>query len=299
MSNIMRILTDYTFQTVAAGAVLLGIVCGMLGSFAVTRRRSLMGDGISHATLPGVVGVFLLLGIKNTAGLLLGALFAGLTASRLMLIITGRSKLRFDAALSIVMSVFFGLGMTLLTQSQKAENSNQAGLDRFIFGQVSALLIEDVLLMIVIGTVLLVISLLLFKEIKLVCFDRSFAESIGVSPRAIDTVLDLMMVFCIIMGLQTVGVILMSALLIAPAAAARQWTDKFGVMTLISCGIGAASGISGVFISTLSPKMPTGPAIVVVVSLVVIVSILFAPRRGLLARALVRRAVKRNREVTE
>lgn len=294
MNSVIYVLKDYTFEIVAAGAVVLGTVCGMLGTFAVMRKKSLMGDGISHATLPGVVLIFLLFGVKDTVGLLTGALFAGLIASWLILLIVQRSKLRFDAALALVMSVFFGLGMTLLTQAQKMENSNQAGLDRFIFGQVSALLFGDVILMLTVGLVLFAISLLFFKEIKLHCFDRGFAESIGFSPRVMDAVLDLMMVFCIIMGLQTVGVILMSALLIAPAVAARQWTDKFGTVTALSCIIGAVSGFIGVFISTLSPKMPTGPAIVVVVSVIVIISLMLSPERGILAKLLLRRRIRRS-----
>lgn len=294
MDSIFHVLTDYTFRQVALGAALLGAVCGLIGTFSVLRRQSLMGDGISHATLPGVVGVFLIFGIKSTLGLLFGALSAGLFAAWLILIITGKTKLRFDAALALIMSVFFGLGMALLTQSQKMENSNQAGLDRFIFGQVSALLPSDVVIMLVTGSLIVLISMLFLKEIKAVCFDRGFAQSIGIRPRVMDAILDLMTVCCAVMGLQTVGVILMSALLTAPAVAARQWTDRFGVMTLLSCSIGAFSGVTGAFISTLAPKMPTGPVIVVTVSVIVIFSLLFAPRRGILPKIAVRRAVKRS-----
>ena len=150
------------------------------------------------------------------------------------------------------------------------------------------------LIMLVIGSVPVLLSILFFKEIRAVCFDRGFAESVGIAPRFVDAMLDLMTVCCTIMGLQTVGVILMSALLIAPAVAARQWTDRLSVMTLISCGIGVFSGVAGAFISTLSPKMPTGPVIVVIVSLIVILSLLFAPRRGILSKIMVRRAIKRS-----
>ena len=292
MGDLIYVLTDHTFLTVSLGAILLGAVCGMIGTFAVMRKRSLMGDGISHATLPGVVLAFLLFGIKDTVGLIFGALFAGIAASWLILLIVQRSRIKFDAALALVMSVFFGLGMALLTMSQKLKNSNQAGIDRFIFGQASALLPDDIKIMFVIGVVLLIISLLFFKEIKLHCFDREFAESIGLSSRVMDMAIDLLTVLCIIMGLQTVGVILMSALLTAPSVAARQWTDKFSCVTVLSCIIGALSGAVGVFLSTVIPKMPTGPAIVVIVSIIVILSLLFSKKRGILARLRVRRNIR-------
>ncbi len=297
MIDVFALINDFTFRMVAVGAGILGIVSGMIGSFAVMRRRGLMGDGISHATLPGIVGAFLLFNVKTTPLLLMGALVAGVLTARLILLITDNSKLKLDAALAIVMSVFFGLGTVLLTYAQKLENANQAGLDSFIFGQASALVMEDIVIMSVSGVVLIAVSLLLFKEIKLVCFDRGFAQSVGVSPRIMDVLLDMMTVVCIIIGLQTVGVILMSALLIAPAVAARQWSGKFGTLITLSCIFGAFSGVLGAVFSALIPKLPTGPAIVVIVSILVIISLLFAPKRGIISKLLLRHGLKKKESI--
>ncbi len=155
MNEIRLLLSDYTFQVVALGSALLGVTSGVLGCFAVLRKQSLLGDGVSHAALPGVVMAFLLTGSKNTEVLLLGALLTGIMSTLLIMIIVKYSRIKFDSALALVMSVFFGLGLVLLTYSQKVPNANQAGLNRFIYGQASTMLDRDVVLMAVSGGVLL------------------------------------------------------------------------------------------------------------------------------------------------
>lgn len=289
INTLLALWTDYTFQTVALGSAILGLISGVLGSFAVLRKQSLLGDGVSHSALPGVVLAFLLLGSKNTEILLLGGLLSGLLATLFIISIVRHTRIKFDSALALVMSVFFGLGMVLLTYVQKIPNSNQAGLKRFIFGQASTLLQRDVLLMSVCGAVLLLVVLLFWKEFKLFTFDPEFAQSLGFSQKKLNLLLSFMIVVAIIIGLQTVGVILMSAMLIAPAVAARQWTNRLWVMVLLSAAFGAVSGIAGTTASSLMQKMPTGPAIVVCVSLLVFISILFAPGRGMLAKMWARR----------
>lgn len=284
MKGIINLLSDYTFQTVALGSALLGMISGVMGSFAVLRKQSLLGDGVSHSALPGVVTAFLLLGSKNTEILLIGALISGLLATLIIIGIVRHSRVKFDSALALVMSVFFGLGMVLLTYAQKIPNSNQAGLKRFVFGQASTLLRRDVVLITVCGLILTVLVLMFWKEFKLSTFDPDFAQSIGFSPKRINLILSSMIVLTIIIGLQTVGVILMSAMLITPAVAARQWTNKLWVMVTISALFGAVSGVAGTAASSLIPKLPTGPAIVVCVSIIAVVSVLFAPGRGLLHR---------------
>ncbi|GLC80587.1 metal ABC transporter permease [Lacrimispora brassicae] len=291
-NNIISLFSDYTFQTVALGSALLGLISGVLGSFAVLRRQSLLGDGVSHSALPGVVMAFVLLGSKNTEVLLLGALISGLLATLFIVSIVRHTRVKFDSALALVMSVFFGLGLVLLTYVQKIPNSNQAGLKRFIFGQASTLLKRDIILMEVCGLILLVLVLLFWKEFKLLTFDSDFAQSLGFSPKKLNLLLSFMIVLAIIMGLQTVGVILMSAMLITPAVAARQWTNKLWVMVTLSALFGALSGVAGTAASSLIPKLPTGPAIVVCVSIIVIISILFAPGRGILHRIYQRRKNK-------
>lgn len=294
MSQFFSLWADYTFQTVALGCGILGIVSGIIGSFAVLRRQSLLGDGISHAALPGVVLAFLITENKNSEVLLLGAFISALLSAGAISAIVHRSRLKFDSALALVMSVFFGLGTVCLTYAQKVPNATQAGLKRFLFGQASTLMQRDVILMLVCGTVLLFVILLLWKELKLFSFDMEFGQSIGFSSAFLNTVLVLLMVIDIMIGLQTVGVILMSALLIAPAAAARQWTNQLSCMVLLAAIFGASGGIFGTVLSSLIPQMPTGPAIVLFVSGIVAVSILFAPRRGIISKLVTRRKAKKS-----
>ncbi|MDO4794804.1 MAG: iron chelate uptake ABC transporter family permease subunit [Brachymonas sp.] len=289
MAPLSALLQDYTFQTVALGAALLGAISGVLGSFAVLRKQSLLGDGVSHAALPGVVMAFLLSGSKKTEMLLLGALLSGLLATFLMLKIVQHARIQFDSALALVMSVFFGLGLVLLTYSQKLPNANQAGLKRFIYGQASTLLERDLWLMAMCALVLLVVVSLLWKEFKLLSFDPDFAQTLGFRPGPLGLLLSLLVVLAIIVGLQTVGVVLMSAMLIAPATAARQWTNRLGRMVILAALLGAASGVLGTLWSSAVPGMPTGPAIVVCASSATVFSLLFAPGRGMLHRLYRRR----------
>ncbi|SDZ39770.1 manganese/zinc/iron transport system permease protein [Proteiniborus ethanoligenes] len=281
MNILELILTDYTLQIVSLGSALLGIISGVLGSFAVIRKESLLGDAVSHSALPGIALAFLITQTKRTEVLLLGALISGLISTLLILFITRYTRIKFDSALALMLSVFFGGGIVLLTYIQKIPNANQAGLEKFIFGQASTLLKRDVWMMLVIGTVLIALVILFWKEFKLVSFDVGFAESLGFSTKAITILLSSMIVAAIIIGLQTVGVILMSAMLIAPAVAARQWTDKLYIMVILSAIFGSISGIIGTIISSSVSKLPTGPMIVIVVSLIVIFSLSFAPNRGL------------------
>lgn len=275
------ILTDYTLRVVSLGSMLLGIISGVIGSFAVIRKESLLGDAVSHAALPGIALAFLFTQTRNTEVLLLGALISGLIATFLIVIIDKYSRIKFDSALALILSVFFGAGMVLLTYIQKIPNANQAGLENFIFGQASSLLKRDVQVMTIVGIILIALVILFWKEFKLVSFDSEYAESLGFSTKKITSVLFVMMVAAIIIGLQTVGVILMSAMLTAPAVAARQWTDKLSNMVIISAIFGAISGLIGTLLSSIIPKLPTGPIIVVVISVIVIISLAFAPNRGL------------------
>ncbi|MDF2869186.1 MAG: hypothetical protein K0R05_761 [Anaerocolumna sp.] len=292
MENLIYLLQDYTFQTVALGSAILGLISGVLGSFAVLRKQSLLGDGVSHAALPGVVLAFILTGSKDTEVLLLGALIFGLLATLFMISIVKHTRIKFDSALALVMSVFFGLGLVLLTYVQKIPNSNQAGLKRFIFGQASTLLKRDVYFMIICGIILLAVIILFWKEFKLYIFDSEYARSLGFPAQKLNLLLSFLIVMAIIIGLQTVGVILMSAMLIAPAVAARQWTNRFWVMVSLSALFGAISGISGTVASSLTTKLPTGPAIVVIVSTIVIFSVLFAPGRGIVQKLLHQKKLK-------
>lgn len=281
MDIINLIMTDYTLQVVSLGSALLGIISGVLGSFAVIRKESLLGDAVSHAALPGIAIAFLLTGTKNTEILLLGALISGLLSTFLINSISKYSRIKFDSALALILSVFFGGGLVLLTYIQKIPNANQAGLEKFIFGQASTVLLRDVKIIGVLGIMLLAIVMIFWKEFKIVSFDIEFAESLGFDTKKITVLLFALIVTSIIIGLQTVGVILMSAMLTAPAVAARQWTDKLHIMVILSAFFGAISGFGGTVISSVVSKLPTGPTIVVIISIIVIFSLALAPNRGL------------------
>lgn len=292
--QIADLLTNYTFQTVALGSALLGMISGVLGSFAVLRKQSLLGDGVSHAALPGIVLAFMLTGSKNAEILLLGALLAGFAATLFIVTVVRHSKIKFDSALALIMSVFFGLGMVLLTYVQKFPNAGQAGLNRFIFGQAATLLQRDVVLMCVCGIVLFLLVALFWKEFKVFTFDRDFANTLGFAPAKLNLLLSFLIVVGIIIGLQTVGVVLMSAMLISPAVAARQWSRKLWQMVLLSALFGGIAGVLGTVASSITPKLPTGPAIVVCISIISCLSLLFAPKRGIIHRIYQRRRTREN-----
>ena len=279
---------DFTFRVVSFGSLILGMISGALGCFAVLRKQSLIGDAISHCTLPGIAIAFLITNSKNIEVLLFGALLSGLLSMYLITTIASHSKLKFDASLALVLSVLFGIGIVFLTYIQKNSGSHQAGLEKFIFGQASSLLKRDVRIMIITGIVLFSMMIVFWKEFKLVTFDPVFAQTIGIPSAFFGGFLSLLMVLGIVIGLQTVGVILMSALLISPASAARQWTDKLSVMVVLSSLFGGMSGVLGTMVSSYIPGIPTGPTIVAFMSIIVLGSLLFAPR-GIIRKWMIQR----------
>jgi manganese/zinc/iron transport system permease protein len=276
------VIFDYTFLIVVVGTCILGLVSGALGSFAVLRKQSLLGDAIAHAALPGIALAFLFTLSKSPLVLLLGAIAAGWTGTILMGIVSQYTTLKKDAILGIILSVFFGFGVVLLTHIQRLATASKSGLNKFLFGNASTLLIEDIIVMGVMAIVILILTSLFWKEFKIISFDKDYANSLGFPAKRLDFLLTNIIVLAIVIGLQTVGVVLMSAMVIAPAVAARQWTDKLGVMVLVSALFGATAGVIGATISSAVTKLPTGPTIVVVISIFVIISLLFAPNRGLI-----------------
>ncbi|HSK87660.1 MAG TPA: metal ABC transporter permease [Anaerolineales bacterium] len=276
------LLFDYTLRTVALGAAILGTVSGMLGSFAVLRKQSLLGDAISHAALPGIVLAFLITRDREPLVLMLGALTTGWIATLFMLALTRTTHIKNDTALGLVLSVFFGFGLMLLTFAQKLPDATQAGLDKFLFGQAATLLQSDVITMGIIGAITLGVLVIFWKEFKLITFDPEYAASLGFPVRVLDVLLTTLLVIAIVIGLQTVGVVLMSAMIVAPAAAARQWTDKLNLMVLLGGLFGALAGVGGTLVSSSAERLPTGPVIVLCVSVIVLFSMLFATNRGLL-----------------
>jgi manganese/zinc/iron transport system permease protein len=258
------------------------MVSGALGTYAVLRRQSLLGDAISHAALPGIAIAFLLTGSKAPLILVLGAAIAGWLATLIILSIVRLTRIKYDSALGLVLSTFFGFGLVLLTLIQRTGNANQAGLDTFLFGQAATILKRDVLTIGILGGAALIIMLILWKELKLLVFDQGFAASIGFPIRSLDILLTGLLTIAIVLGLQAVGAVLMSAMLVAPAVAARQWTDRLNLMVLLAACFGALAGVSGTIISSTAARIPTGPTIILCATVVVGISIVFAPNRGLL-----------------
>jgi len=286
---------DLNFQLVLVGSLLIGATGGLLGTFAVLRKRSLMGDALAHAALPGVAGAFLLTGSKALPVLIAGATVTGVLGVLLIQFIVTQTRIKSDAALGIVLSVFFGVGIVLLTHIQQSGVGNQSGLDKFLFGQAASIVGSDVKVMCVLSSFVLLAVAAFYKEFKALIFDPEYLSSVGYSARLVDLLLMGLIVLTVMVGLQAVGVILIAAMLITPAVAARFWTERLGTMVIVSATLGAVSGALGTWISTLAPKIPTGPVMVLVATACFVVSAVFAPNRGVLAR-LFRLRQNRHRE---
>ena len=287
------VIFDYTLRNVALGSALLGIVGGVLGCFAVLRRQSLLGDVLAHAALPGICLAFMLSGTRTPLILMLGAAFTGWIGTLIILKLVRDTRISEDTALGVVLSVFFGFGVVLLTRIQHTHGAGQAGLDRYLFGQAATLMEENVITMAVLGGVALAIVAALFKEFKLLSFDPEFAASIGFPVGRLNVLLTSLIVIAVVIGLQTVGVVLMAAMLIGPAAAARQWTNRLSIMLALSAFFGAAAGVSGAMISVTASRIPTGPMVILCMTAIVIISLLFAPERGIVWDAVRRRSSRR------
>lgn len=288
---------SYTFKVVTLGCTLLAMASAIIGNFAVLKKESLLGDGVAHASLAGVCLAFLLTGKKEMYILLLGALVIGLLCVSLIHYVQLNSKVKFDSAIALMLSSFFGLGLVFLTYLKKVPGAKKAGLNRFIFGQASTLIAKDVYLIVGIGLILLFLVILFWKEIKVSIFDKEYAKTLGISSDKIRFMLSVMIVVNIIVGIQIAGVILITAMIIAPSVAARQWSDKLLNVTIISAILGAISGAIGSIVSTLDTALPTGPLIVIVLGFFVIFSLIFSTKQGIVLN--IYKNYKRNKKYGE
>ncbi len=281
--------SDPTVRIVSLGTVFLAMSASVVGTFAFLRKRALVGDAIAHAILPGIAIAFMLSGTKNPIVLMMGALISGWLATWAMEYITEKTKLSNDTAVALVLSVFFGIGIMLLTHIQHSGTGNQSGLDQYLFGKAAGMTEQDLWTYSVVALLLLTVVISLYKELKVYSFNPDFAAVSGLPVKAIRRILNLVTVLAIAIGIQSVGVVLMAALLITPAAAARAWTSSLKIMLFLAALIGGISGLSGSLISYLSPAMPTGPWIVMTLSIITLLSLFFAPRGGALSRLLKQR----------
>lgn len=289
---------NYTLIVVSIGTAILCFASGVVGTFTYLRKRALIGDVISHAVLPGVTIAFMLTGVKNPFYFILGAASSGLLAVWLVDLIQKKSKLKPDTILALLLSVFFGVGIVLLTYIQKTGNAAQSGLDSFLFGKAASMDLLDVKLFSAIAILNIVVVAIFLRGLTVLSFDEMYAKALGFKISALKSMLAVLTVVTVAIGVQAVGVVLMAALLITPAAGARFLTNNIKKMLLLSGFMGAISGGIGSLISSSGSGMPTGPWIVICLSMVALFSILFGKERGLLKRIKLRREnnVKINNE---
>ena len=285
--------SDPNAGIVTLGTMFIGLSAAVVGSFAFLRKRALVGDAIAHAILPGIALAFMFTQSKNPFILMSGALVAGWIAMLLIEGITRNSKLKPDTSIGLILSVFFGFGILLITSIQHTGAGNQAGLDQFLFGKAAAMRQADLRAYMIVAAILLIAIMVFYKEFKIISFNPEFARSKGLPVGVLQFVLSSITVLAIATGIQAVGVVLMAALLITPPAAARAWTERLGIMLVISGFLGAFSGFVGSYISFTAPRMPTGPWIVMSLSGMALLSLFLAPGRGVLARIIRQRSNRR------
>ncbi len=277
-------LQDPSVRYALAGSVLLGLGCGLLGGFLVVRRMALVGDALSHAVLPGVALGFLWNMTKDPLAIFVGATIAGLLGTGLVSALTRTTRIKEDAALGLVLASFFAVGICLVTMIQRLPTGNKSGLDKFLFGQAAAIGPDDLTLMAIVTVAVTGLVIAFYKELLVTSFDPGFARSSGVPANWIHHGLMLLLAASIVIALQAVGVVLVSAMLITPAAAAYLLTDRLHRLLVLAAAFGVFAGVLGAFLSFLRPGLPTGPLMVLSASVVFAGAFLLGPRHGVVAR---------------
>lgn len=299
VETIFLLLGSHTFRVVSTGTITIGVSAGVLGCFAYLQHQSLTGSVVAHSSLSGIALAFLAswaltgYGSTNIAVLLPGAAATGMASMFLARKIVELTPIRIDTAMAVSMSLFFGAGFFLLRIINVRALPGRAGLNEFLFGQAALITWADLRGIVSIATFALLTTVLFWKEFKIVVFDPSFTASLGFRTRFIEGTLLFATVLSIVLGLKSVGVVLMIALLVGPAAAARQWTKRLSTMTVLSALFGAVSGVGGAIASALYTGVPTGPVISIVAVSTAIVSVIISPKRGAIARLL---RLRRNRQ---
>ena len=283
------LLRDYNTRVVLLGVALLGAASGLVGSFTLLRKRSLMGDALAHASLPGLVIAFMIAVAAGGDGksmplLLAGATMGGLAGVACILFLQRFTKLKQDATLGIVLSVFFGLGVVLLGMTQRMDVGNSAGLETYIFGKTASMRRADGIMIAITALISILVTGVLFKELKLLCFDADFAGSRGLRVWLLDTILMVLVVMVTMVGLQAVGLVLMVAMLVIPAAAARFWTESIFRLAVISASIGMVGSVMGAAASAVMADLPSGAMIVLACAMLFGISMFFGTKRGVIPR---------------
>ncbi|MAW66287.1 MAG: zinc ABC transporter permease [Flavobacteriales bacterium] len=274
---------DANITNVLFGTLLLGFTCGIVGVLVVLNKKALIVDAVSHSILPGICIGFMLSGIKSPVYLISGGMAAGALSVFLVDWISKKSRIKKDAAIAITLSVLFSVGVILLNIIQHSGNSNQSGLSDFLFGKAATIIRSDLYVFGVMCAIVLVIIPLFYQHFKIALFDSGFAKTIGLNEKLIQSLISGLIIISTAIGIQTVGIILMSALIITPASSAFFWTNNFKKSIIISGVFAAISSVLGVFVSYLSPDMPTGPWIIVMLSTIAILSSFFS-KKGILTK---------------
>jgi manganese/zinc/iron transport system permease protein len=295
VSDLFRLITlqDPNTRVVLLGVALLSIACALVGTFAVLRRRALVADAVAHASLPGVCAAYFVVGDRSFPAFLLGALAFGLLAAGCIALLRDTTRLKEDAIIAVVLSVFFGLGIAMSRIIQNDPAGSRAGLDSFLFGKAAGMTRQDVLLVGIVALVALALVLALLKELTLLGFDRDFAASIGRPVLLLDLLLLALICLCTVIGLPAVGAILIVAMLVIPPAAARFWSDRLPVVLAVAGAFGLVSGVVGTCLSALFERVSAGPSIVLCAATLFAVSMFVAPQRGVLPALLRRHALRR------
>jgi len=288
----------YNAALVAIGAGLLGFAAGAAGTFLFLRKRALVSDAVAHATLPGVGLAFIAMvwlggDGRNLLGLLAGSAVSAAIGLFAVEWIARRTRLAEDAAIGAVLSVFFGLGVVILTVVQTMSAGRQAGLEGFLLGSTAGMLFQDAVVIAVGGSLAVLATWVMRRPMTLVAFDAEYAAATGVNVPRIDLVMMGLVMAVTVIGLKLVGLILIVALLIIPPVTARFWTERSASVIWYAGALGAAAGYLGAAISASAPDLPTGPIIVLVAAGLFLVSLFFAPARGVVAAVLRHRRFQR------
>ena len=291
--NALTFQSGYNATLVTLGAAMFGVAAGAAGTFLYFRKRALVSDAIAHATLPGVGIAFLVMVALGGDGRNLIVLLIGSAVSATLGLLTvdwivRRTVLSEDAAIGAVLSVFFGIGVVLLTVIQTLSTGRQAGLEGFLLGSTAGMLFSDAVVIALGGALAIAVLLVLRRAMSIVSFDPEYAEATGINVQRIDVIMMMLVMAVTVIGLKLVGLILVVALLIIPPVCARFWVERTEHVVLIAAAVGGLSGYVGSALSASAPHLPTGPIIVLVCFALFSVSLLFAPNRGVVA-ALIRR----------
>lgn len=276
------ILLSSNMKWVLASATVLGIAAGAVGCLSYFRRQNLMSDSLAHAALPGVVIAFLIIGEKNLPLLIIGAAISALIGAFFIQLISTSSRISEDSSMGMILSIFYGFGIMLLTIANRVAGGNKSGLNNFIFGQAAAMVRTDVYTMLILAIVIIFALVFAFKEWKVYLFDPDFARGLGLSSKGMNAFYLVLLVTTIVIGIQAVGVILIAALMIIPAVSARYWSHSFSGMIVLAATIGGVSGATGTIVSALGSGWPTGPFIVLAAAFFFILSMIFGKEKGLL-----------------